>query len=112
MPLRIPDYNVVFADWNLVSSIGAFGMFITPFLMFAILWSSKRSGAQATNQVWEGAKGLEWTGPSPAQHHPFTTPPAIRAGDLPHGTLPQPPASRDNGPHPTPNTPVMNTPHH
>ena len=27
MPRRIPDYNVVFADWNLVSSIGAFGMF-------------------------------------------------------------------------------------
>src|SRR3546814_7377132 len=44
MPRRIPDYNVVFADWNLVRSIGAFGMFITPFLMFAILWSSKRSG--------------------------------------------------------------------
>src|SRR3546814_2281099 len=69
MPRRIPDYNVVFADWNLVSSIGAFGMFITPFLMFAILWSSKRSGAKATNQVWEGAKGLEWTVPSPAPHH-------------------------------------------
>src|SRR3546814_5261519 len=43
MPRRIPDYNVVFADWNLISSIGAFGMFVTPFFMFYILWQSKRS---------------------------------------------------------------------
>ncbi|MFC3715985.1 cytochrome c oxidase subunit I [Luteimonas soli] len=87
MPRRIPDYNVVFADWNLVSSIGAFGMFITPFLMFAILWHSKRHGAKATDRVWEGAKGLEWTVPSPAPHHTFTTPPVIRDGDLAHGDI-------------------------
>ena len=47
MPRRIPDYNVVFADWNLISSAGAFGMFLTPFLMFFILWQSKRSGPLA-----------------------------------------------------------------
>src|SRR3546814_6574565 len=88
MPRRIPDYNVVFADWNLVRSIGAFGMFITPFLMFAILWSSKRSGAKATNQLWEAAKGLEWTVPSPAPHHTFTTPPVIRSGALAPGHIP------------------------
>ncbi|GAB3312553.1 cytochrome c oxidase subunit I [Luteimonas notoginsengisoli] len=87
MPRRIPDYNVVFADWNLVSSIGAFGMFVTPFLMFAILWHSKRHGALATDRVWEGAKGLEWTVPSPAPHHTFTVPPVIRDGDLAHGDI-------------------------
>ncbi len=87
MPRRIPDYNVVFADWNLVSSIGAFGMFVTPFLMFAILWSSKRNGAKATDRVWEGAHGLEWTVPSPAPHHTFTTPPIIHDGDLAHGDI-------------------------
>jgi cytochrome c oxidase subunit 1 len=85
MPRRIPDYNVVFADWNLVSSIGAFGMFVTPFFMFYILWQSKRSGAIAGACAWEGAKGLEWTVPSPAPHHTFTTPPVIRDGDLAHG---------------------------
>ena len=85
MPRRIPDYNVVFADWNLISSIGAFGMFITPFLMFFILWKSKRSGAPAAARPWEGALGLEWTVPSPAPHHTFTTPPVIRDGDLAHG---------------------------
>ena len=85
MPRRIPDYNPVFADWNLVSSIGAFGMFVTPFFMFYILWSSLRSGAPATARVWEGARGLEWTLPSPPPHHTFTTPPVIRDGDLAHG---------------------------
>src|SRR6478752_1731753 len=85
MPRRIPDYNVVFADWNLVSSIGAFGMFLTPFMMFAILYSSLRSGAKATDRVWEAARGLEWTVASPAPHHTFTTPPVIKDGDLAHG---------------------------
>jgi cytochrome c oxidase subunit I len=85
MPRRIPDYNVVFADWNMVSSIGAFGMFLTPFMMGAILWSSLRNGAKATDRVWESARGLEWTVPSPAPHHTFSTPPVIKDGDLAHG---------------------------
>jgi len=87
MPRRIPDYNPVFADWNLISSIGAFGMFATPFLMAAILWSSLRSGAKAAARAWEHARGLEWTVPSPAPHHTFTHPPVIRDGDLAHGDI-------------------------
>jgi cytochrome c oxidase subunit 1 len=87
MPRRIPDYNPVFADWNMVSSVGAFGMFLTPFLMAAILWSSLRSGARAEARAWENARGLEWTVPSPAPHHTFATPPVIRDGDLAHGDV-------------------------
>jgi cytochrome c oxidase subunit 1 len=87
MPRRIPDYNVVFADWNLVSSIGAFGMFLTPFMMFAILYHSKKFGAPAAARAWEGARGLEWTVPSPAPHHTFTVPPVIREGDLAHSDV-------------------------
>ncbi|MGY1426281.1 cytochrome c oxidase subunit I [Lysobacter sp. A289] len=87
MPRRIPDYNVVFADWNLISSIGAFGMFVTPFMMIFILGHSKKYGAKATARVWEGARGLEWTVPSPAPHHTFTVPPVIRDGDLAHGDV-------------------------
>ena len=87
MPRRIPDYNVVFADWNLVSSIGAFGMFVTPFMMAFILWRSKAVGVKAEARAWPSAKGLEWTVPSPAPHHPFSTPPVIRDGDLAHGDI-------------------------
>jgi len=87
MPRRIPDYNVVFADWNLISSIGAFGMFVTPFLMFGILFHSLKKGALAPARPWESARGLEWTVPSPAPHHTFATPPVIRDGDLAHGDV-------------------------
>src|SRR4249919_502700 len=85
MPRRIPDYNVAFSDWNLISTIGAYGMFLTPIMMFVILYSSLKSGAKAEARAWEGAKGLEWTVPSPAPHHTFTTPPVIRDADLAHG---------------------------
>ncbi len=85
MPRRIPDYNVVFADWNLISSIGAFCMFPTPFFMAFILWRSLKTGAKAEARAWEGARGLEWTVPSPAPHHTFETPPEIHPGDLAHG---------------------------
>jgi cytochrome c oxidase subunit 1 len=39
-----------------------------------------RGGVKATDQVWEGAEGLEWTIPSPAPHHTFETPPVIAEG--------------------------------
>ena len=87
MPRRIPDYNVVFADWNMVSSIGAFGMFATPFIMFYVLRHSLKHGAKAEARAWEGARGLEWTLSSPPPHHSFTTPPVIRDGDLAHGDI-------------------------
>jgi cytochrome c oxidase subunit 1 len=85
MPRRIPDYNVAFADWNLVSTIGAYGMFLTPLMMFFILWHSKKYGKPAAARSWEGAHGLEWTVPSPAPFHTFAIPPVIHDEDLAHG---------------------------
>ncbi|MBS0486049.1 MAG: cbb3-type cytochrome c oxidase subunit I, partial [Proteobacteria bacterium] len=87
MPRRIPDYNVAFADWNFVSTIGAYGMYLTPFMFFFILWHSKKHGAPAAARAWEGAHGLEWTVPSPAPFHTFSTPPLIRNEDLAHGDV-------------------------
>jgi cytochrome c oxidase subunit 1 len=87
MPRRIPDYNVAFSDWNLVSTIGAYGMFLTPIMMFVILWRSLKHGAPAKAQAWEGAHGLEWTVPSPAPFHTFELPPVIRDEDLAHGDV-------------------------
>jgi cytochrome c oxidase subunit 1 len=46
------------------------------------VWFSKK---KATDRVWEGAKGLEWTVPSPAPFHTFDVPPVIRDEDLAHG---------------------------
>ncbi|MFN9967178.1 MAG: cytochrome c oxidase subunit I [Lysobacteraceae bacterium] len=87
MPRRIPDYNVAFADFNLWSSVGGFGFGFAQLLFVYIVWKCARGGVKATDRVWEGAKGLEWTVPSPAPHHTFTKPPVIRDEDLSHGDV-------------------------
>ena len=78
MPRRIPDYAVQFADFNMLSSIGAFGLGLTQLLFAYNLWDGYRNGKKATQQVWEGAEGLEWTIPSPAPHHTFAEPPVVK----------------------------------
>jgi len=89
MPRRIPDYNVVFWDFNLVSSIGGFGYGLSQVFFAYVIWHTvkRRSAHRATAQVWEGARGLEWTVPSPAPHHTFTVPPVVRESDLAHGDV-------------------------
>jgi cytochrome c oxidase subunit I len=87
MPRRIPDYNVAFADFNMWSSIGGFAFGFAQVFFCYIVWKCVRGGQKATDRVWEGARGLEWTVPSPAPHHTFTTPPKIRDEDLAHGDV-------------------------
>jgi cytochrome c oxidase subunit 1 len=73
MPRRIPDYSTQFADFNLVSSIGAIGFGLSQLIFVYVLLTAKK-GAEADAKVWEGAKGLEWTVPSPAPYHTFDEP--------------------------------------
>jgi cytochrome c oxidase subunit 1 len=86
MPRRIPDYNVAFANFNMISSIGGFLFGASQLVFLGVLihcaWFSKK---KATDRVWEGAKGLEWTVPSPAPHHTFEMPPVIHDDELAHG---------------------------
>jgi cytochrome c oxidase subunit 1 len=77
MPRRIPDYSVQFADWNMVSSIGGFAFGLSQLLLVVVVIQCVRGGQKATDQVWEGAHGLEWTLPSPPPFHSFTTPPQV-----------------------------------
>lgn len=77
MPRRIPDYNVQFADWNMVSSLGGFVFGLSQLLLVVVVIQCVRGGEKATDQVWEGAHGLEWTLPSPPPFHSFTTPPQV-----------------------------------
>ncbi len=76
MPRRIPDYALQFADWNMVSSCGAFLFGFSQLLFLFIVIKCIRGGKKATEQVWEGAHGLEWTIPSPAPYHTFARPPS------------------------------------
>ncbi|AHX14880.1 cytochrome oxidase subunit I [Dyella jiangningensis] len=86
MPRRIPDYNVAFANFNMISSIGGF-LFGASQLIFVgvIIHCCFFSKKKAPDRVWEGAKGLEWTVPSPAPFHTFELPPVIHDEELAHG---------------------------
>jgi cytochrome c oxidase subunit 1 len=78
MPRRIPDYSVAFADWNMVSSIGAFMFGATQIFFLFIVIKTIRGGPPAPAKPWDGAEGLEWSVPSPAPYHTFTTPPEVK----------------------------------
>ena len=78
MPRRIPDYALQFTDYNVMASIGAFGFGLAQLLFLYIVVATVRGGHKATDRVWEGADGLEWTLSSPPPYHSFTTPPQVR----------------------------------
>ena len=78
MPRRIPDYSVQFAEFNQISSLGGFAFGLTQLLFVYIIWKTVRGGAKATDQVWEGAEGLEWTLSSPPPYHSFETAPQVK----------------------------------
>lgn len=77
MPRRIPDYALQFADFNAVASVGAFIFGLSQLIFVWNVIQNIRSGKKAEAKCWEGAEGLEWTIPSPAPYHTFTTPPQI-----------------------------------
>ncbi|MEO1573993.1 MAG: cbb3-type cytochrome c oxidase subunit I, partial [Pseudomonadota bacterium] len=77
MPRRIPDYAVQFTDFNVVSSLGAFVFGLSNLMFIYNIWVNARGGEKATDRVWEGARGLEWTLPSPAPYHSFEEPPEM-----------------------------------
>jgi cytochrome c oxidase subunit 1 len=79
MPRRYADYPMQFADFNMLSSIGAFGFGIMQlyFFFFVALPMLRGQGEPAPQKPWEAAEGLEWEVPSPAPWHTFETPPKL-----------------------------------
>lgn len=78
MPRRIPDYALQFADFNMIASIGAFFFGAAQLLFLFNVIATIRSGKKASDEVWDNPEGLEWTVPSPAPYHTFTTPPQVK----------------------------------
>jgi len=82
MPRRYIDYPDIYAEWNLVSTYGAYlsSASTVYFLItaFYILLAGKKSVA---NPWGEGATTLEWTVPSPAPFHTFEDQPDFTAGN-------------------------------
>jgi len=81
MPRRYADYPMQFADFNMLSSIGAFGFGLMQvyFFVFVVIPMMRGKGEPAPQKPWEGAEGLEWEVPSPAPWHTFETPPKLDA---------------------------------
>jgi cytochrome c oxidase subunit 1 len=78
MPRRIPDYATQFADFNMVSSIGAWGMGLGQLVFAWVVIKCIRGGPKAGAKAWEGGTSLEWTVPSPAPHYTFEVPPVVK----------------------------------
>ena len=79
MPRRIPDYSLQYTEFNVISSVGAFGLGIAQLLfVYIIVQAVRGKNKKATAQVWEGADGLEWTVESPPPYHTFSTPPVVK----------------------------------
>jgi len=78
MPRRIVDYNAMFTEFNVVSSIGAFAFGLSHLLLLYIVIKTVRGGKKAEAKVWEGADGLEWQLPLPPPFHSWTTAPQVR----------------------------------
>jgi len=78
MPRRIPDYALQFAEFNMISSIGAFILGLSQLLFVYNIIMCAKGGQKATDKVWEGAEGLEWTLPSPPPYHSFNEQPVIK----------------------------------
>lgn len=78
MPRRIPDYALQFTEFNVISSIGAFGLGLSQLLFGYIIYKCIKGGAKASSEVWDNPEGLEWTLPSPPPYHTFETPPVVR----------------------------------
>jgi len=80
MQRRVPDYNVQFADFNMVSSLGGFGFGLSQLLFAYLIWQCVRTGAKATDLVWDGGRprGLEWSVSSPPPYHSFEVAPEVK----------------------------------
>jgi cytochrome c oxidase subunit 1 len=78
MPRRYVDYPDIFAEWNAVSSWGAYGAGLSTVFFLVMTAYTLRYGKKAAANPWgEGATTLEWTVPSPAPHHTFEEPPVL-----------------------------------
>ncbi|AXR04967.1 cytochrome c oxidase subunit I [Salinimonas sediminis] len=79
MPRRIPDYSLQFADFNQWISIGGFAFGLSQLIFLTVvIQACRKQGEPVSDQVWDGAHGLEWEIPSPAPYHTFETPPVVK----------------------------------
>lgn len=86
MPRRIADYNPIYADLNLLCSVGAFIFGMAQLLIIINVLVSRKRGALASPNPWQGTT-LEWTHTSsPPHEHNFEKLPVWEYNEAyPHG---------------------------
>ena len=78
MPRRIIDYNVIFTEFNFISSVAGLIYGLSHLLFLYIIIKCIRGGKQAEDKAWEGATGLEWELSSPPPFHSWETAPQVK----------------------------------
>ncbi len=78
MPRRIPDYALQFTNFNQIATVGAFIFGFSQLIFLYNIIHTIRKGNPATDRVWDGSHGLEWTLSSPPPYHSFNTPPEFK----------------------------------
>tara|TARA_R110000868_G_scaffold218576_2_gene469073 strand:- start:2236 stop:3873 length:1638 start_codon:yes stop_codon:yes gene_type:complete len=77
MPRRIADYNPIYTDLNIASTIGAIGFGTAQILLIINVIYSLKKGKKAGDNPWGGTT-LEWQIPSPPTEHNFEKIPVIK----------------------------------
>jgi len=78
MPRRYIDYPDIFAEWNYVSTIGAYISMASTVFFLVVAAAVMIGGRKSVANPWgEGATTLEWTVPSPAPFHTFEETPDL-----------------------------------
>jgi len=79
MPRRYIDYADGFAQWNAISSWGAYIAFASTLFFVAVLLYTLFAGKKVGANYWgEGATTLEWTVSSPPPFHTFNDLPRVK----------------------------------
>ena len=84
-PRRVFNYDEMFATGNLISTMGAYTIFIGFLIFFAAILISWTQGVPAGANPW-GAKTLEWQVPSPPPLENFEVLPVVTSDPYQYGT--------------------------
>ena len=77
MPRRIPDYNPIYSDLNMLCSIGSLGLGLAQILLIINVFRSAKVGKVAGDNPW-GGHTLEWQVSSPPPEHNFEKIPVVK----------------------------------
>lgn len=87
MPRRYHDYVPMYASWNLVSTVGSWGIAIGILLIIANCLISAFRGQKAPANPWNG-RSLEWFAESPPVLENFDKTPTVTTGPYEYGVSP------------------------